>query len=105
MSEIITRRSRTIVLLALASVLLAGCPKSPKPGAMDGAASPSAAAGAGQGAGAGTATGGAGADLGSQSGISSASTATTGGSSGSGTTIPALPSPTEFVSSTALHDI
>ncbi|HEY7141584.1 MAG TPA: peptidoglycan-associated lipoprotein Pal [Methylomirabilota bacterium] len=106
MSDIVSGRSRTIVLLALASVLLAGCPKGPGSGAMGGAGSPGATAGAaGQAGGAGTSTGGAGAGRSGQSAITNASTAAMGGKSGAGTTIPALPSPTEFVSAPALHDV
>jgi peptidoglycan-associated lipoprotein len=95
-----------MVLLALASVLLAGCPKSPTPGALNSAGSPSGLAGQGIRAGAGSpSTGtGAGAGQGGPSGVHPASTATVG-AGGTGTTLPAVPSPTEFVALSALRDV
>lgn len=106
MSKIVMRGSRTIVLLALASVLLAGCPKSPTPGALNSAGSPSAGAGgAGMGGGAGLPATGAGSGRGSVSGVGSASTTPPGARGATGTTLPALPAPTEFAASVALRDV
>jgi peptidoglycan-associated lipoprotein len=124
-----TRRSwqstLTVAFLFVAAVLLTGCPKKPAPaaGAAPGAgAGPSAGAtpgtdsgtaGGGPGAGTtpgtigtgpGTAPGGAlGTAPGTTPGASGPSTAA--GTGATGTTIPALPSPKEFVETSALRDI
>lgn len=108
MSDIVAGRSHTIVLVALASLLLAGCPKGPTSGALNSAGAPSASAG-GAGTGAGGAgagaSAGAGSGRGGTSSVGSASTATPGARGATGTTLPALPSPTEFAASSALRDV
>ena len=110
-----------VVSLFVASVMLTGCPKKPAPAAGTGpgsGAGPSVGAGAG-GSGAGGAGGGMGAGAGSGGAMGSG--AGTGGSMGAGgaggagagaggagatgTTIPSLPSPKEFVETSALRDI
>jgi peptidoglycan-associated lipoprotein len=101
MGDIVTGRSHTIVVLALASLLLAGCPKTPPTGALNSAGSPSAGTGgAGLAAGAGPRSG-----SGGLSSVGPVSTATPGARGGTGTTLPALPAPTEFVASSALRDV
>lgn len=101
MGDIVTGRSHTIVVLALASLLVAGCPKTPSTGARNSAGSPSASAGGtGLAAGAGPRSG-----SGGLSGVGPVSTATPGARGGTGTTLPALPAPTEFVASSALRDV
>ncbi|HEV8306730.1 MAG TPA: peptidoglycan-associated lipoprotein Pal [Methylomirabilota bacterium] len=119
----------TIAALFVASVLLTGCPKKPSPAAGTGpgtGAGPSAAGGAGTGSESGAGAGGTG---GSTPGtIGSGPGGTAGGTGGlgsgpggaggagagaagpgvagaTGTTIPALPSPKEFVETSALRDI
>ncbi|MBI4012463.1 MAG: peptidoglycan-associated lipoprotein Pal [Candidatus Rokubacteria bacterium] len=120
----------TIALLFGASVLLAGCPKKPAPAAgtgPGGAAGPGAAGTAGSGpggtagdSGAGGGTGGgmpgtvgtgpggtmgggaAGGAAGSAGGPGAAGPGVAGAT---GTTIPALPSPKEFVETSALRDV
>jgi peptidoglycan-associated lipoprotein len=122
----------TVASLFVASVLLAGCPKKPAPAAGAGAAG---GAGTAAGAGAGATPGAAGGDATTTPGGASAGTggtigsgpgagagATTpgagtttpgagGGAAGpgvagaTGTTIPSLPSPKEFVETSALRDI
>jgi peptidoglycan-associated lipoprotein len=104
MSDIITGRLHTLVLLALASLLLAGCPKTPSTGALNSAGSPSAGAG-GVGMGAGSGLPSTGAGRGGARGVGPASTTTPGARGGTGTTLPALPSPAEFAVSSALRDV
>ena len=87
----------TVVLLFGASVLLAGCPKKPAPAAGTG---PGGAAG--PGAASGTAGGGPGGPGGPGTGGPGAMA---GGAPVTGTTIPALPSPREFVETSALRDV
>ena len=104
--------SRALILLALASVLLTGCPKSPSPGAGMGPGSGaggagSMGAGSGTGSGSGAASGQPAGGSGAQGGQAGAGMA--GGTAGSGratgTNIPALPSPTEFSATSALRDV
>jgi peptidoglycan-associated lipoprotein len=104
-------RSQTFVFLALA-LLLAGCPKSPKPGSAAGGASgsgPAAAMTSGTGAAGtgGSAMGSAGGGAGGGQGTGSGSGVTTVGGAGraTGTTLPALPSPSEFSETTTLRDV
>ncbi len=122
--------SFTVVSLFAASVLLTGCPKKPAPAAGTGpgsGAGPTVAGGAGSGAGgAGSGAGGTGGSMGAGSmgsgpgsmgagGIGSGAGGAGGsgaGGSGSGgvagatgTTIPSLPSPKEFVETSALRDV
>jgi len=97
-----TRRScqtmLTVVSLCVASVLLTGCPKKSGPGA-----------GAGVGGGAGSGAGQAGGLPGG--GLAGGASGSAGGpgamvsTAGAGTTLPALPSPQEFVETSALRDI
>ncbi|HLE43830.1 MAG TPA: peptidoglycan-associated lipoprotein Pal [Methylomirabilota bacterium] len=116
----------TVVLLFGASVLLAGCPKKPAPAAgtgPGGAAGPGAASGtAGGGPGGPDSSGGG--DSAAPGTIGSGPGGTMGGGPGgpggpgtggpgamaggapvTGTTIPALPSPREFVETSALRDV
>ncbi|HZS34093.1 MAG TPA: peptidoglycan-associated lipoprotein Pal [Methylomirabilota bacterium] len=125
--------SFTVVSLFAASVLLTGCPKKPAPAAGTGpgsGAGPTVAGGAGSGAGGtGSGAGGAGGSMGGGSmgsgpggsmgaggmgsgaggaGGSGAGGAGSGGAGvagATGTTIPSLPSPKEFVETSALRDI
>lgn len=107
MRHMVNGRSRSIVLIALAALLLAGCPKSPTSGAL-GAGSPSASAG---GAGTSASTGspstgaGTGSGRGGASDVGPAGTSALGAKGVTGTTLPALPSPTEFVAASALRDV
>jgi peptidoglycan-associated lipoprotein len=117
-----------VLLLFAASVLLTGCPKKPAPAAGTGpggaGAGPGAAGGAGSGAGgsdagAGGSGGAGGGQIGSgpggTMGGSGGGAGGAGGGSGSGqgpgvagatgTTIPALPSPKDFVETSALRDV
>ncbi len=114
MTHVALGRFRTIVLLALATVLLAGCPKSPKPGGAAGAGlGPGGSAGGAGGAGTAGGAGGAGSGMGSAGGgaagaqgAGGAGGGMAGGTGGTGgTTIPALPSPTEFSDASSLHDV
>lgn len=115
MTHVARGRARTIVLLALATVLLAGCPKSPKPGGAAGAGLGPGGAGAGGAGGAGSpgSAGGAGSNMGAGSaggagaqGAGGAGGGMAGGTgSTGGTTIPALPSPTEFSDVSSLRDV
>jgi peptidoglycan-associated lipoprotein len=110
----------TVLALFAASVVLTGCPKKPAPQAgtgPGGGAGPTVSGGAGSGAG-GPGTGGAGGG-GIGSGPGSAGSlgaggagagaggagAGAGGAAVTGTTIPSLPSPKEFVESAALRDV
>ena len=119
----------TVLALFTASVVLTGCPKKPAPQAgtgPGGGAGPTVTGGAGSGAsgaggagagggamgsgpgsGGGMAAGGAGA--GGGAGAAGAGGAGAGGGAGgaaaTGTTIPSLPSPKEFVESAALRDV
>jgi peptidoglycan-associated lipoprotein len=120
----------TVLALFAASVVLTGCPKKPAPQAgtgPGGGAGPTVAGGSGSGAsGAGTGgagggtmgsgpgsagamgAGGAGAAGAGGAGASGAGGAGAGGAGGAtatGTTIPSLPSPKEFVESAALRDV
>ena len=113
MTDSLRGSPRALILFALVSVLLAGCPKSPSPGAgmapgsgaggAGGAGSAGAAGNAAAGAGAGQQAGGSGA----QSGQAGAGMA--GGMAGAGratgTNIPALPSPADFSATPALRDV
>ena len=111
----------TVLALFAASVVLTGCPKKPAPQAGTGpgggagptvAGSGSGAGGAGSGAGGASGSGpgsagsmgGAGSGAGG-AGSSGAGGAGAGGSTATGTTIPSLPSPKEFVESAALRDV
>jgi peptidoglycan-associated lipoprotein len=124
----------TVLALFAASVVLTGCPKKPAPQAgtgPGGGAGPTVSGGSGSGAagagGAGTTGAGGGGSMGSGPGSAGsmaagggagAGGAGAGGASGSGggaagaggaaatgTTIPSLPSPKEFVESAALRDV
>ena len=116
----------TVLALFAASVVLTGCPKKPAPQAgtgPGGGAGPTVSGGAGSGtsgtgaAGAGGAGAGSigsgpgsagsmGAGAGSTgAGGAGAGGAGAGGASATGTTIPSLPSPKEFVESAALRDV
>jgi peptidoglycan-associated lipoprotein len=122
----------TVLALFAASVVLTGCPKKPAPQAgtgPGGGAGPTVSGGTGSGAGAGGAgtTGAGGGAMGSGPGSAGSMAAGggagstgagAGGASGSGsgaggaggaaatgTTIPSLPSPKEFVESAALRDV
>jgi peptidoglycan-associated lipoprotein len=111
----------TVLALFAASVVLTGCPKKPAPQAGTGpgggagptvAGSGSGAGGAGSGAGGamGSGPGSAGSMGGTGSGAGGASGsgaggAGAGGGAATGTTIPSLPSPKEFVESAALRDV
>jgi peptidoglycan-associated lipoprotein len=122
----------TVLALFVASVVLTGCPKKPAPQAgtgPGGGAGPTVAGGSGSGAGgAGTGAGGggtmgsgpgAGGAMGSggagaggtgaggagSTGAGGAGGAGAGGAAATGTTIPSLPSPKEFVESAALRDV
>jgi peptidoglycan-associated lipoprotein len=121
----------TVVSMLLAAVLLTGCPKKPAPAA---GAAPGAGAGPSAGASTGTGSGDAGSSAttapgtvgtgpgttgGGTIGSGPGTTATTPGAAGgaagggtgpgvagaTGTTIPSLPSPKEFVETSALKDI
>ena len=115
----------TVLALFVASVVLTGCPKKPAPQAgtgPGGGAGPTVSGGSGSGAGGATA-GGAGGAMGSGPGAGgSMGAGTTAGAGGAGaggaggagaggagaatgTTIPSLPSPKEFVESAALRDV
>jgi peptidoglycan-associated lipoprotein len=123
----------TVLALFAASVLLTGCPKKPAPQAgtgPGGGAGPTVSGGAGSGAG-GAGTGGMGAGSGGSMGSGPGSAGSMAGSAGTtgaggagsgaggagsgaggaggatatGTTIPSLPSPKEFVESAALRDV
>ena len=106
---------RALILFALVSVLLTGCPKSPSPGAGMGAGGGTSgaggagsmgaagAAGSGSGAGSGQQAGGGGAQ-GGQAGAGMAG-GMAGAGGATGTNIPALPSPTEFSETSALRDV
>jgi len=115
----------TVLALFVASVVLTGCPKKPAPQAgtgPGGGAGPTVSGGSGSGAGGATA-GGAGGAMGSGPGaggsMGAGSTAGAGGAgaggaggagaggagAATGTTIPSLPSPKEFVESAALRDV
>jgi peptidoglycan-associated lipoprotein len=113
----------TVLALFVATVVLTGCPKKPAPQAgtgPGGGAGPTVSGGAGSGAGgAGTGAGGSGGSMGSGpgagasmgaggagTGAGGAGAAGAGGAgAATGTTIPSLPSPKEFVESAALRDI
>jgi peptidoglycan-associated lipoprotein len=114
----------TVLALFTASIVLTGCPKKPAPQAgtgPGGGAGPTVSGGAGSGAGgAGAGAGGTGAggaigsgpgSAGLGAGAGGAGAAGAGGGAGSGTgaatgtTIPSLPSPKEFVESAALRDV
>jgi peptidoglycan-associated lipoprotein len=120
MSETFGGSPRVLILFALVSVLLTGCPKSPSPGAGMGAGSTAGGGAAGSAGGAGGAgnagsAGGTGAGAGStlQAGGTGAqggqgtgmSSGTTGSGRATGTNIPALPSPAEFSTTSALRDV
>jgi peptidoglycan-associated lipoprotein len=101
----------TVLALFAASVVLTGCPKKPAPQAgtgPGGGAGPTVSGGAGSGmsgAGAGGAGAGGGA-MGSGPGSAGGMGAGGAGAGGAtGTTIPSLPSPKEFVESAALRDV
>jgi peptidoglycan-associated lipoprotein len=116
----------TVLALFTASVVLTGCPKKPAPqagtgpgggagptvsggagsGAGTGAGAGGGAMGSGPGSGGGTAAGGAGAGGGAgAAGAGGAGAGGAGGAAATGTTIPSLPSPKEFVESAALRDV
>jgi len=105
----------TIVSLFVASVMLTGCPKKPAPAAGTGpgsGAGPSVGAGAGTGGAEGTTPGAIGSGpgttaggAGSPGGAGAGGSAAAGGAGATGTTIPALPSPKEFVETSALRDV
>jgi peptidoglycan-associated lipoprotein len=123
----------TVLALFAASVVLTGCPKKPAPQAgtgPGGGAGPTVAGGSGSGAsGAGTggagggtmgsgpgsagamgaggagAAGAAGAGGAGATGAGGAGAGGAGGATATGTTIPSLPSPKEFVESAALRDV
>ena len=95
----------TVVTLCTASLLLTGCPKTVPPGAGAGSGTGSSAAPVATGSGgfgaAGTTAGGA-----TGSGATTDNAAAPTGSGGSsGVTLPALPSPREFVEVEALQDV
>ena len=119
----------TVLALFVASVVLTGCPKKPAPQAgtgPGGGAGPTVSGGAGSGAG-GAGAGGTGGAMGSGPGAGGSMGAGGAGAAGAGgagaggagaggagaggagtatgTTIPSLPSPKEFVESAALRDI
>jgi peptidoglycan-associated lipoprotein len=103
----------TIVSLFVASVMLTGCPKKPAPAAGTGpgsGAGPTVGAGSAGGAGdttpgtIGSGPGGAGGGVGSGPGAGGAGSTAAGGAA-TGTTIPALPSPKEFVETSALRNV
>jgi peptidoglycan-associated lipoprotein len=105
----------TVLALFAASVVLTGCPKKPAPAAgtgPGGGAGPTVSGGAGSGAG-GAGTGGAGGgaigsgpgSAGSLGAGAGGAGAGAGGAAATGTTIPSLPSPKEFVESAALRDV
>jgi peptidoglycan-associated lipoprotein len=119
----------TVLALFAASVVLAGCPKKPAPQAgtgPGGGAGPTVAGGTGSGAGGAGAPGGTagagGGAMGSGPGSGGSMTAGAGGAGAAGagaggagggagmagatgTTIPSLPSPKEFVETAALRDV
>ena len=122
----------TVLALFAASVVLTGCPKKPAPQAgtgPGGGAGPTVSGGAGSGAGGGTGAGaggtggamgsgpgsagsmgagggtGAGAGGAGAAGAGGAGAGGAGGAAATGTTIPSLPSPKEFVESAALRDV
>jgi peptidoglycan-associated lipoprotein len=120
----------TVLALFAASVVLTGCPKKPAPQAgtgPGGGAGPTVAGGSGSGAsGAGTGgagggtmgsgpgsagamgaggAGAAGAGGAGSTGAGGAGAGGAGGAAATGTTIPSLPSPKEFVESAALRDV
>ena len=116
----------TVLALFVASVVLTGCPKKPAPQAgtgPGGGAGPTVSGGAGSGAGgAGSGAGGTGGAMGSGpgsggsmaggagsgaggAGAAGAGGAGSGAGAATGTTIPSLPSPKEFVESAALRDV
>jgi len=116
----------TVLALFVASVVLTGCPKKPAPQAgtgPGGGAGPTVSGGAGIGAGgAGSGAGGTGGAMGSGpgsggsmaggagsgaggAGAAGAGGAGSGAGAATGTTIPSLPSPKEFVESAALRDV
>ena len=106
MSPVVSSRLRSVLLgasaLAFASLLLTGCPKRPTPGA-------------GTDTGPGSVRGTTGAPAGPPGGAPGLGQTATGAGPGgagataagatTGTTLPALPSPTKFVESSALRDI
>ncbi|HSE94962.1 MAG TPA: peptidoglycan-associated lipoprotein Pal [Methylomirabilota bacterium] len=110
----------TVLSLFVAAVMLSGCPKKPAPAA---GTSPGSGAGPTVGAG-GAGTGGAGSMAGGPGGAGAGTIGSgpgtggamgagaaggagsmAGGTAATGTTIPALPSPKEFVETAALRDI
>jgi peptidoglycan-associated lipoprotein len=111
----------TVLALFTASVVLTGCPKKPAPQAgtgPGGGAGPTVSGGAGSGAGGagigsgpgsagslGAGAGGAGAGAGGAGAGAGGAGAGAGGAAATGTTIPSLPSPKEFVESAALRDV
>jgi len=116
----------TVLALFVATVVLTGCPKKPAPQAgtgPGGGAGPTVSGGAGSGAGgAGSGAGGAGGAMGSgpgaggsmgaggagsmgAGGAGASGAGGAGGAAATGTTIPSLPSPKEFVESAALRDV
>jgi peptidoglycan-associated lipoprotein len=119
----------TVLTLFVASVVLTGCPKKPAPqagtgpgggagptvsggsgtgagGAGSGAGGAGGAMGSGPGAGGGVGAGGAGSTGAGGAGAAGAGGAGAGGAgAATGTTIPSLPSPKEFVESAALRDV
>jgi peptidoglycan-associated lipoprotein len=102
MKETVLASARAVALLALASLLLTGCPKHPIPGAMNSAGSPSGPAGGG------VVTPGISsmyAGTGGQAGIGPASATMAGTKGANGTTLPRLPAPSEFVESSAMRDV
>ena len=123
----------TVVALIAGAVLLTGCPKKPAPvagtgGPGSGAGPSLGATGAGSGSGSGSdsgsgssgsmgsgpgsgtgalgaGAGGAGSGAGGGAGGAGAGGSMAGGAGATGTTIPALPSPKEFVETSALRDV
>jgi peptidoglycan-associated lipoprotein len=100
MNDTLVASARAVTLLALASLLLTGCPKHPMPGPMNSAGNPSATGSVmNPGASSTNAAGGGQRDVGPASAMMAGAKGT------NGTTLPRLPAPTEFVESSALRDV
>jgi peptidoglycan-associated lipoprotein len=119
MSGRVTQLISTLIILLTAALLMTGCPKKPAPAAgtgPGGAGSTAGGAAGGTGGGLGGSGGGAGGSGGGSVGSGPGGTlgggaGGAGGGSGpgvagaTGTTIPALPSPKDFVETSALRDV